>query len=113
MKGAVVSHVKIATVKGAIPEASIGTNSFSYHFLILVYLLQGYNTAASLIYDLLFERFNMTYFLLPNKTLNLRFYQGLTQPCINDHLQPCTIHFHIVFSYQYNHDCKATTQQLH
>ena len=28
-----------------------------------------------------------------------------------DHLQHCTIHFHIIFSYRYNH-CEATTQQV-
>ena len=29
-----------------------------------------------------------------------------------DHLLHCTIHFHIILSYQYNH-CEVTTQQLH
>jgi len=33
---AVGSHIKVATVEGAIPEASMGTNPFSYCFLISV-----------------------------------------------------------------------------
>jgi len=36
MEEAVVTHVKVATFEGAIPEASMGTNPFSYHFLISV-----------------------------------------------------------------------------
>ena len=42
----------------------------------------GYNTAATLIFDSVFETFNMTCFLLPNKTLNLRFHWDYTQPCM-------------------------------
>ena len=70
----------------------------------------GYNTAASLISALLFETFIWTCLLLTNKTLNFRLHSILY-----NHLQHCTIHSHIVLSYQYNH-CEATsttTQQLH
>ena len=36
MEEAVDTHVKVATFEGTIPEASMGTNPFSYHFLISV-----------------------------------------------------------------------------